>query len=147
MFMRASWVFMGRRVRLRGMSNALKGLVVAVALLGSARAATAVTTTNANMRRLAHPNAVVVKVVPRNTLLTVACGGQWCRTSYQGRGGYIYRPLLRQVTRSVPLSGVFYTSCMQVRARGLRPIPLGQPGYRVSLDSNRNNLACDQGDR
>ena len=86
-------------------------------------------------------------VVPSGTLLTVACTGQWCRTSYQGRGGYIYRPLLRPFTRSAPLSGEFYASCLAMRAAGKAPIRLAAPGYRAALDSNGNSVACDPGDR
>ncbi|PNY81282.1 excalibur calcium-binding domain-containing protein [Deinococcus koreensis] len=115
--------------------------------LGSAQAATAYTRVESNLRRVAAPNGLVVGVVPGGTLLTVACSGQWCRTSYQGRGGYVARTLLTPFTRSAPLSGVFYASCRAMRAANKAPIRLGREGYRVGLDSNSNGVACDQGDR
>ncbi|CAM3433946.1 Excalibur calcium-binding domain-containing protein [Deinococcus saxicola] len=119
-------------------------------LLGLADAATATTTANATLRRLPSPQGQVLRVVPGNTLLTVACMGDWCRTTYQGRGGYIARSLLRPTTGSAALVGpgnVFYASCAALRAAGAAPIRLGKPGYRTGLDSNRNSVACDRGDR
>ncbi|GHF61987.1 uncharacterized protein YraI [Deinococcus metalli] len=115
--------------------------------LGVADAATAYTTTAVNLRRGPSTAASVLRVVPGGTLLTVACVGQWCRTSYQGRGGYVSRSVLRSFTRSAPVSGVFYASCAAMRAQGKAPIKLGQPGFRSGLDSNRNAVACDEGDR
>lgn len=123
----------------------MRGMVWALALLGGAQAATSVTTTEANLRRV--PNGAVLRVIPGNTLLTVACSGSWCRTSYGGRGGYVSRSLLRPLTRSAPLSGVFYATCADMRARGAAPARLGHVGYRLGLDSNQNGLACDRGDR
>lgn len=122
--------------------------LLGAALLGTtAHAATAFTAAQSNLRRLPDPVARVVGVVPAGTLLTVACSGQWCRTSYRGRGGYIYRPLLRSFTRSAPLSGAFYASCERMREAGRASIRLGSPGYRTGLDSNANGVACDPGDR
>jgi len=115
--------------------------------LGAAQAATAYTKVESNLRRVAAPNGLVVGVVPGGTLLTVACRGQWCRTSYQGRGGYISQSLLTPFTRSAPLTGVFYASCRAMRAAGKAPVRLGRAGYRTALDSNSNSVACDQGDR
>lgn len=123
----------------------MRGVALGLALLGAAQAATSITTTDTNLRRT--PDGMILRVIPKNTLLTVACQGNWCRTSYRGRGGYVYSPLLKSLTRSVPLSGTFYASCSAMRARGVGPIRLGQPGYRVGLDSNMNTLACDRGDR
>ncbi len=119
-------------------------------LLGLADAATATTTANANLRRLPSPQGQVLRVVPGNTLLTVACTEDWCRTTYQGRGGYLARSLLRPTSKSSALTGtgtVYYASCAALRAAGAAPIRLGKPGYRTGLDSNRNSVACDRGDR
>lgn len=132
------------------MKTVLKGLTLAAALTGAAQAATSVTTTTVNLRRLPAMSGAVVGVVPANTLLTVACRRDWCRTSYQGRGGYIARTLLRPVTRSAPLSGKgvsFYASCDAARAAGVAPIRLGRPGYRSALDTNHNGLACESSER
>lgn len=150
-----------RRVTLSRMKTstrkpALGKLVLALglsaSLLGLADAATATTTANANLRRTPSLNGPVLRTVPQNTLLTVACTGEWCRTTYQGRGGYIARSLMRPVSKSVSLLAPapqrpYYTSCAALRAARGAPIRAGQPGYRLGLDSNRNNVACDQGDR
>lgn len=122
------------------------------ALLGLAEAATATTTANVKLRRLPSSQGQVMGVVPRGTLLTVACPetGEWCRTTYLGRGGYVARLLLRPVTGSAALTGpgnVFYASCAAMRTAGVAPIRVGKPGYRTGLDSNRNSVACDRGDR
>lgn len=127
----------------------LAPLALSVTLLGTAHAATALTTANSNLRRTPAETAPILNVVPRNTLLLVACQGQWCRTSYQGRGGYIARSLLRPVTGSARLTGpgaAYYRTCAQVRAVGKAPLRLGQPGYRTALDRNANSVACEEGE-
>lgn len=115
--------------------------------LGMADAATAYTGTAATLRRTPAVQGRVLGVVPSGMLLTVACSGEWCRTSYRGQGGYVARSTLRSFTRSAPVSGVFYASCAAMRAQGRAPVNLGQPGFRSGLDSNRNAVACDPGDR
>ncbi|THF85253.1 ligand-binding protein SH3 [Deinococcus sp. KSM4-11] len=129
------------------MKTGLLGLTLLGLGTGMADAATAYTNTGANLRRGPTTDAPVLRVVPGGTLLTVACVGQWCRTSYQGRGGYVSRSVLRAFTSSAPVSGVFYASCAVMRAQGKAPLKIGQIGYRTGLDSNRNGVACDQGDR
>lgn len=129
------------------MRTGVLGLTVLGLGMGLADAATAYTTTATNLRRTASLQGRVLDTVPGNTLLTVACSGQWCRTSYGGQGGYVSRSLLKSFTRSAPVSGVFYASCGALRAQGKAPIRIGQPGYRVGLDSGRNGVACDAGDR
>jgi len=124
-------------------------LALFTCLLGMSEAATAITTANSNLRRLPAADAPVLRVVPRDTLLLVACQGSWCRVTYQGRGGYIARSLLRPVTGSARLVGpgtMYYRSCAAMRAAGAAPIRLGQPGYRTGLDRNRNSVACDSGE-
>ncbi len=119
-------------------------------LLGLAEAATATTTTAANLRRTPSVAGQIMRTVPGGTLLTVACAGEWCRTTYQGRGGYIARSLMRPFSGSAALTGpgnVYYASCAALRAAGTLPIQVGKPGYRTGLDSNRNGTACDRGDR
>jgi hypothetical protein len=119
-------------------------------LLGLADAATATTTTTANLRRTPTLGGQIVGIVPGGTLLTVACAGEWCRTTYQGRGGYIARSLMRPFSGSAALVGpgnVYYASCAALRAAGAAPIRVGRTGYRTGLDSNRNGTACDRGDR
>ena len=78
-------------------------------------------------------------------VLTVACQGQWCRTSYRGRGGYVSARLLQPISRSVPLAGrgtVFYPTCAAMRADHAAPIRLGRPGYRAALDRDHDGWAC-----
>lgn len=144
-----------RRVTLWSMNISIKTLTLVLGLagaglLGLAEAATATTTTAANLRRTPALNGQIVRTVPGGTLLTVACAGEWCRTTYQGRGGYVARSLMRPVSGSAALTGpgnVYYASCAALRAAGSMPIRVGKPGYRTGLDSNRNGVACDRGDR
>ncbi|MEF2278968.1 excalibur calcium-binding domain-containing protein [Deinococcus sp. YIM 134068] len=127
----------------------LAPLALSLTLLGTAHAATALTTANSNLRRTPDAAAPILNVVPRNTLLLVACQGEWCRTSYGGRGGYVARSLLRPVTGSARLTGqgtVYFRSCVQVRAAGRAPLRLGEPGYRTALDRNGNSVACEEGE-
>lgn len=121
----------------------LKGVALALALLGGAQAATAVTTTASNLRRT--PGGMVMTTIPQNTLLTVACRDHWCRTTYHGRGGYVAANLLRPVTRSAPLAGrgvVYFKTCAQMRGAKAAPIRVGRPGYRVGLDTDHDGWAC-----
>ncbi|MFC4640490.1 SH3 domain-containing protein [Deinococcus hohokamensis] len=132
------------------MNKLLKVLALSTALLGMAEAATSITTVPVNLRRLPSASAPLVGVVPANTLLTVACRGGWCRTSYHGRGGYVAQAYVRSLTRSAPLAGEgvrFYRSCAAVRAAGKAPLQLGQPGFRSAMDANHNGLACEPGER
>lgn len=118
-------------------------IALALTLFGAAQAATAVTNVNSNLRRT--PNGAVMGVIPRGTLLTVACRGTWCRTSFQGRGGYISAGLIRPLTRSASVGGrgvVFYASCSQMRAAGAAPVRVGKPGYRTGLDRDHDGWAC-----
>ncbi|MFD1731834.1 hypothetical protein ACFSC4_13390 [Deinococcus malanensis] len=78
------------------MRTTLKVLALAAALTGAAQAATSVTTTTVNLRRLPAMSGPVVGVVPANTLLTVACRGDWCRTSYQGAAATLPVPCCAQ---------------------------------------------------
>lgn len=124
-------------------------LALSVTLLGLSEAATAITTTSVNLRRLPTTEARVLGVVPGNTLLLVACRGEWCRTTHRGQAGYVAQSVLRPVTGSARLAGqgtVYYRSCTAMRAAGAAPIRLGRPGYRTGLDRNHNSVACDNGD-
>ena len=124
-------------------------LALSVSVLATAQAATAVTTAPAALRRQPSPSGLVLRVLPANTLLTVACQGTWCRTTYQGRGGYVARSLTRPLLASAPLSGKgvkFYRSCAAMRLAGVAPRRLGQPGFRTALDRNGNGLACEAGE-
>lgn len=117
---------------------------------GAAHAATAVATTTSNLRRAPSMSGAVVGVVPRGHLLTVACRGGWCRTSYRGQGGYVASHLLHPVTRSAPLAGQgtrFFASCQAMRRAGAAPVRLGHMGYRTGLDRNHNGWACEPGER
>ncbi|MBZ9750582.1 SH3 domain-containing protein [Deinococcus sp. HMF7620] len=132
------------------MHKIVQASALALALLGTAQAATAVTTTTANLRRAPSMSGPVVAVVPQGRLLTVACQGNWCRTTFQGRGGYMARTLLRPVTNSAPLAGEgtrFFATCQAMRRAGVAPLRIGNPGYRVALDPNHNGWACDAGER
>lgn len=125
------------------MRSIVKSAALALALLGTAHAATAVTTSAVNLRR--SPGGAVITAVPGGTLLIVACKKDWCRTSYQGRGGYIASPYLRPLTKSAPLGGKgvkFYASCAAMRAAGAAPVRVGKPGYRTGLDRDGDGWAC-----
>jgi uncharacterized protein YraI len=124
-------------------------------ILSTADAATAVTTSNANLRRAPQATAAIVTVIPRNTALIVACNGDWCRTTYKGQGGYVSRSLTKAVTQSAPLAtpqtratpaapgNVYYANCAAVRAAGANPIQRGAPGYRSGLDRDNDGQACE----
>lgn len=125
------------------MRSIVKSAALALALLGTAQAATAITTTAVNLRR--SPGGAIITAVPGRTLLTVACKNGWCRTTYQGRGGYIASPYLRPLTKSAPLSGKgvkFYATCAEMRAAGAAPVRVGKPGYRTALDTDGDGWAC-----
>ena len=131
------------------MRNLMRILALSAACLATAQAATAVTTTSANLRRQPGMSGAVLAMLPANTLLTVACRGEWCRTSYRNRGGYVARSLIRPLVSSAPLAGrgvTFYRSCMAMRAAGVAPLKLGRPGFRTALDRNHNGLACEAGE-
>ncbi|MGY2895745.1 SH3 domain-containing protein [Deinococcus sp. UYEF24] len=136
---------MKRLMRIAALSLAC----LASASLTTALAASAVTTAPANLRRQPSTSGAVLRVVPTNTVITVACQGNWCRTSYQGRGGYVARSLTRSLVASAPLSGKgtrFYRSCAAMRAAGVAPLKLGKPGFRTALDRNGNGLDCERGE-
>lgn len=131
------------------MRKLMRILALSAACLTTAQAASAVTTAQANLRRHPSTSGAVLRVVPTNTVITVACRGNWCRTSYQGRGGYVARSLTRSLVASAPLSGRgtrFYRSCAAMRAAGVAPLKLGQPGFRTALDRNGNGLDCERGE-
>ena len=124
-------------------------LALSAACLATAQAASAVTTAPANLRRQPSMSGAVLRVVPGNTVITVACQGDWCRTTYHNRGGYVARSLTRPLVTSAPLAGRgvrFYRSCSAMRAAGVAPLKLGQPGFRTALDRNHNSLACEAGE-
>ena len=128
------------------MRNLMRILALSLTCLATAQAATSVTTSAVNLHRLPSQSGRLLGVIPANTLLTVACRGDWCRTTYMGRGGYVARSLTRQLSRSAPLSGRgvrFYRSCAAARAAGAAPLRLGQPGFRTALDRNGNGVACE----
>lgn len=39
--------------------------------------------------------------------------------------------------------GVYYRRCADARAAGAAPIYVGQPGYRPTLDRDRDGIACE----
>lgn len=133
------------------MRNLVRMLALSAALLGMSEAATALTTANTNLRRTPVATGAVLGVVPKNTLVLVACSGsaQWCRTSYKGTAGYVSRSVLKPVTGSARLVGqgtVYYRTCTQMRAAGAAPAKLGSPAYRTALDPNQNSVACERGE-
>ena len=131
------------------MKHLMRIAALSLACLATAQAASAVTTAPANLRRQPSASGAVLRVVPGNTVITVACQGDWCRTSYQGRGGYVARSLTKPLVASAPLSGKgtrFYRSCAAMRAAGVAPLRLGQPGFRTALDRNGNGLDCERGE-
>lgn len=38
---------------------------------------------------------------------------------------------------------VYYADCAAARAAGAAPLHLGQPGYRLALDRDRDGIACE----
>jgi hypothetical protein len=40
-------------------------------------------------------------------------------------------------------SGVYYSRCSAVRAAGKAPLHVGDPGYRIGLDGDRDGVACE----
>jgi len=77
-----------RGVSAERMKNMMRILALSVACLTTAQAATAVTTGSVNLRRSPGVSGRVLSVVPKGTLLIVACRGQWCRTT-GGRAGRV----------------------------------------------------------
>ncbi|WP_424950924.1 excalibur calcium-binding domain-containing protein [Deinococcus sp.] len=131
------------------MHTLMRTLALAAACLATAQAATAATTGTTDLHRQPNLSGAVLRVLPSGTLLTVACQGDWCRTTYQGRGGYVARALTRPLVASAPLSGRgtrFYRSCAAMRLAGVAPLRIGQPGFRTALDRNGNGLDCEQGE-
>jgi len=43
------------------------------------------------------------------------------------------------------LAEVQYASCAQARAAGAAPMRVGEPGYRLGLDRDRDGVACEDG--
>jgi hypothetical protein len=48
------------------------------------------------------------------------------------------------ISLPLPTLPVFYPNCHVARALGAAPIHKGQPGYRIELDRNRNDIACER---
>ncbi len=42
-----------------------------------------------------------------------------------------------------PGSGVYYANCTAARAAGAAPLHLGEPGYRLALDRDKDGIACE----
>ena len=131
-------------------------LATALALTTTALAATATTTSNVTLRAKPSTSSQSLGIVPNGTTLTVACEGNWCRTTYKGRGGYVSKAYVRAMTASpalaVPVvpapapsggSDVYYANCTAARAAGAAPIYRGEPGYRSRLDRDNDGVACE----
>ena len=43
-----------------------------------------------------------------------------------------------------PAAEVYYSSCAEARKAGAAPLDVGDPGYRLGLDRDRDGKACDQ---
>ncbi|MPY67941.1 SH3 domain-containing protein [Deinococcus sp. SDU3-2] len=123
-----------------------------LAALTVAEAATATTTTDVVLRRSASATSARVAVVPKGTTLTMACSGQWCRTTHRGQSGYVSRTYVRVTSTATNLQApalpaqraeVYYANCSAARAAGAAPISRGEPGYRSRLDRDNDGVACE----
>ncbi|MFB9990685.1 excalibur calcium-binding domain-containing protein [Deinococcus oregonensis] len=131
------------------MRTYVRMMALVATVMGMSEAATALTTATANLRRTPTNTGAMLGTVPKNTLVLVACSGQWCRTTYKGTAGYVASSLLKPVTGSARLTGngtVYYRTCVQMRAAGVAPVKLGDPAYRTALDRNQNSIACERGE-
>lgn len=57
-----------------------------------------------------------------------------------------FRPLtemLRRERADQPVTDVYWPSCAEARAAGVTPIHRGEPGYRLQLDGDRDDVACE----
>lgn len=117
-----------------------------------AQAATAALTSNANLRRSPSSSGEVLAIIPRGTVLTMACTGSWCRTTYKGRSGYVAQSLVRLQSGTTSLAAptmaaqraeVYYANCAAARAAGAAPLYRGQSGYRLPLDRDHDGVACE----
>ena len=53
---------------------------------------------------------------------------------------------LSAVVAAPALADVQYASCAEARAAGAAPMRVGEPGYRLGLDRDRDGVACEDGD-
>ncbi len=44
---------------------------------------------------------------------------------------------------TAPSSGVYYANCTAARAAGAAPLHVGEPGYRLALDRDKDGIACE----
>jgi hypothetical protein len=42
-----------------------------------------------------------------------------------------------------PVADVYYPNCTAVKAAGVAPLYIGEPGYRPKLDRNKDGVACE----
>ena len=52
---------------------------------------------------------------------------------------------LSAVLAAPAVADVQYASCAEARAAGAAPMRVGEPGYRLGLDRDRDGLACEDG--
>ena len=52
---------------------------------------------------------------------------------------------LSAVVAAPALADVQYASCAEARAAGAAPMRVGEPGYRLGLDRDRDGVACEDG--
>jgi hypothetical protein len=43
----------------------------------------------------------------------------------------------------LPQQEVYYKDCIEVQKAGASPLKKGEPGYRIELDPNHDDVACD----
>lgn len=58
----------------------------------------------------------------------------------------VQRPITTTTTVAedvTPVTAVSYRNCDEVRAAGKDPLHKGEPGYSLSLDRDRDGVACD----
>jgi hypothetical protein len=48
-----------------------------------------------------------------------------------------------ELERGADSRSVYYRRCADARADGAAPIKRGEPGYRLSLDADRDGVACE----
>lgn len=68
-----------------------------------------------------------------------------CQNDRRSGGYHFHRAPVREVLplRKSSTYSAYYPNCTAARAAGAAPIRVGEPGYRVGLDRDRDGVACE----